>query len=73
MQGSKISNAPENNSFALSFMHLKLRREFKEGYSKMGESEEGLCLKMMEIMCSHVLERGGVRLELLRNHEKIAS
>lgn len=30
MPGSKISNAPQNNSFAASFMHLKLRREGKE-------------------------------------------
>lgn len=27
--GSKISNAPESNSFATSFMHLRLRREVR--------------------------------------------
>lgn len=28
-QGGKISNAPENTSFAASFMSLKLRRKYK--------------------------------------------
>lgn len=27
MPGSQISNAPENNGFAASFTHLKLKRE----------------------------------------------
>ena len=30
MPGSKFSNGVENNSFATSFMYLKLRRECKE-------------------------------------------
>ena len=37
MLGSKISNAPENNSFAASFMHLKLRR----GTNKDNDGEAG--------------------------------
>ena len=36
--GEQISNAPENNSVAVSFMHLKLRRDHKEDYRKKGES-----------------------------------
>lgn len=45
MQGSKISNAPENNNFAASFMHLKLRRESKENYMEVGESKAGIGLQ----------------------------
>lgn len=37
MPGRKSSNAPENNDFAASFMHLKLRRKFKEDYMEVGE------------------------------------
>lgn len=44
MLGSKISNALENNSFAFSFMHLELRKEFKEDYTKVGESKVGIGL-----------------------------
>lgn len=32
MLGSKVSNTSENNSFAVSFMRLKLMRESKEDY-----------------------------------------
>lgn len=39
MLGSKISNAQDNNSFATAFMHLRLRREFKEDYMRVGESK----------------------------------
>lgn len=39
MLGSKISNALKNDSFVVSFMGLKLRRELKEGYVEEGESE----------------------------------
>ena len=30
-QGSKISNAPENDTFSASFIHLELRRAGREG------------------------------------------
>lgn len=30
MLGTKILNALENNTFATSFMHLRLRREYKD-------------------------------------------
>lgn len=30
MLGSNLSNVPENNSVAVSFTHLKLRKEHKE-------------------------------------------
>ena len=33
---------PQNPSFAVSFMHLKLRREYKEDYMKVGESKVGI-------------------------------
>lgn len=39
--GSKTSNAPENASFAASFMHLELRRQCKEDYMRVGESKAG--------------------------------
>lgn len=39
MLESKIANAPENNNFAVYFMHLKLRREFKEDYIKLEEKQ----------------------------------
>lgn len=32
---------PQNPSFAVSFTHLKFRREYKEDYMKMGESKVG--------------------------------
>lgn len=42
MPGSKISNAPPNNSFATSFLHLKLRRGHKEDYMETGKSKAGI-------------------------------
>ena len=45
MKGSKISIAPESNSFADSFMHLNLRREYKEDYMEVGESKLGIGLQ----------------------------
>lgn len=44
MPGTKISNAQENGSFAVSFIHLELRRECK-GYMKVGEGKEGIGLQ----------------------------
>lgn len=54
MLGSKISNAPEKNSFAISFMHLRLRTECKEDYLGVGESKarQGLHYRVVKIMCS---------------------
>lgn len=43
--GSKISNAPKNNSFVASFMPLKLRRDCMEDYIRMGESKIGIGLQ----------------------------
>lgn len=40
--GSKLSNAPEMNSFSTSFMHLKLRKAPKEDYTEVGESTVGI-------------------------------
>lgn len=37
--GSTISDALENNGFAVSSMPLKLRRACKEGYMEVGESK----------------------------------
>ena len=39
-----MSNAPGNDSLAVSFMHIKLRRESKEDYMKMDENERGIGL-----------------------------
>lgn len=39
MLGSKISGALENNSFAVYFMHLRLRMEHKEDYMQVGQSK----------------------------------
>lgn len=40
MPGSQTSSAPENDGFAVLFMHLDLRRECKD-YTKAGESKAG--------------------------------
>lgn len=40
MPGSKISKAPENNSFAVTFLYLKLK-EGKEDYMKVRKSKAG--------------------------------
>lgn len=46
MPGSKISErSPENNSSAVSFMHLKLRWERKEDYVKMGRNNRSITLQ----------------------------
>lgn len=37
----QISDAPENASFAISFIHLELKRECKENYMKVGEQSTG--------------------------------
>lgn len=46
--GSMSSSAPENSSFAISFLHLRLRREGKEddmeaeeGHSRQGSMQAG--------------------------------
>ena len=39
MPQGKTSDAPEKDSFAVSFVHLKLRQEPKEDYMKVGESK----------------------------------
>lgn len=45
LPGSTISNAPENNSFTVSLMHLELRRERKEDEMEVGESKVGIGLQ----------------------------
>ena len=45
MPGSKISNVLESNSFAASFMYLKLRRGCKKDYMEIGESQVGIRLQ----------------------------
>ena len=50
MLGRKISHAPENNSFAVTFMHLKLREECKEddmGWEKARWGQEYRVVKIM--------------------------
>ena len=42
LQGSKISNAPEKDSFAISDTHLELGRERREDYMKVGERKVGV-------------------------------
>lgn len=46
-----ITNAPENNSFAVSFMDLKLRSEHKEDYAEVGESKAGWNYRIVKIIC----------------------
>ena len=43
MLGNKISDALENDSFAVSFIQLELRRDGKEDYMKV-ERKMSLCL-----------------------------
>lgn len=45
LPGNMISNAQGNESFAVYFTHLKLRREQKEDYVKVGDSEAGTGLQ----------------------------
>lgn len=45
MLGSKVSNAPKNNRFPASFMHLKLKRKPKKDYRKVGKSKAGTGLQ----------------------------
>lgn len=42
MPGNKLSNAPENDSFVVSFIPLELRREYRKDYMKVGQSRQGL-------------------------------
>ena len=44
MPGGEVQNAPKN-SFAISFMQLKWRRECKEGYMKVRESKAEIGLQ----------------------------
>lgn len=46
MQGSKTSNAPEHDSFAVPFIHLELKREFKEDHMNVGEGKVGKSLQL---------------------------
>ena len=52
MLETKISNALANNSFTTSFKHLKLRKEHKEEYLKVGARKVGLDYRIVKkIMC----------------------
>ena len=53
MLGSKISDAPQNPSFAACFMYLELRREgTKEDYMEMGKPRRILDYRIVnKIMC----------------------
>lgn len=44
MPESKILSALTNDCFAVPFIHLELRREYKEDYLKVGESKVGKSL-----------------------------
>lgn len=55
MPGRTISNAPKSGSFAVSFVHFKLRRKCKENYVNMKESKVGSELYVAS-MYSHALE-----------------
>ena len=67
---SKISNALENNSFAASFMHLKLRKIT----SRMEKSKWGVDYKIMKkiVYSPRVLmaDFKGVLTWMLKNNEK---
>lgn len=52
MPGNKIPNAPESDNFAGSFMHLKLRRGYKEDYMKVEEARQGLVNRIIKILYS---------------------
>ena len=52
MPGSKISNAPKNNSFTASFMHWRLRGgQCKKDHIKVGESKVGLDYRIVKVIC----------------------
>lgn len=45
MPGSQILNGLEKDSCAVSFIHLELRRDYKAGYMKVGESKVSIRLQ----------------------------
>lgn len=50
--GSKISNAPENNSAVVSVIPLELERELKEDYIKVGERKVGVGIQQLTRSCA---------------------
>lgn len=62
MLGNKISNAPKNNSFAASLIHLKLRRGCTWRWEK---ARQKLGYKIVKIMC--FLEGKNFKIPLLKN------
>lgn len=58
MPGGRISNAPENKSFAVSFMYLKLRRKGKiiRRWEKVRQGSDYRIAKITVL--SHALEGG---------------
>lgn len=50
--GSKSSNAPKNNNFAVFFIRLKLRRGYNDECMGVGESKAEIVLQSIKIMCS---------------------
>lgn len=52
MLKSKISNAPKNNSFAASFMHLKLKRLLRKIIWRWGKAKLGSDYRIVNNMCS---------------------
>lgn len=51
--GGKISNAPDSNSFAVSFTHLKLRRSrHKENYMTE-KARQGSDYRTVKITCRY--------------------
>lgn len=50
--GSKISNVLENDSFAVSFIHLELRQECKENLHE-GEKKQGEQISMIGFLDSY--------------------
>lgn len=60
MLGSKLSNVPENVSFAVSFVCLRLRRGREEDYGAVGKSQVEMPLQDGS---ASALSEGGCALE----------
>ena len=59
--GSKISNAPENDSFAVLFVHLELKREHMEDSRKVEESKVGKSLWLDYRIVNKVMLLNGLK------------
>lgn len=64
MSGSKISNVSENDSFAVSFVQVEIRKKGKKDYTKVGENKVGLDYRIVNTIIGSL--ESGLPLKALR-------